>query len=255
MSVVFVLIVSVQFLNATFTSHSLEHDVFARWLNKIQGFTRCLQVIDVSFGGTEPVFPADFLLDNIQYSYVVRDYIDLLNQDIYKFEAKIKNNTLRQKDNDFIYKVCSRIILLAERTQSVLMFFNDSRNGSKRFYPLTEIVLVTPMEPKLSINHYNYININALHVFWLESNYFNRNDSVALYSIKNCLTNISIPFPFVHVRSDVKQFMSDYDVHPLLSSNARPFRASFFSCSPYVMYDKTEQRYISFYIIVDITSK
>lgn len=241
-TVVFVLIVSVQLLSATFTTYSFEHNVITRWLNKIQGFTRCLQVIDVSFAGTEQVFPTKFLLQNIQYSYVVRDYTDLLNQDIYKFEAKIENNTVAQTDYAIIYKVCSRIILLTERTQNVLWFFNDSRKRSKRFYPFTEIVLVTPTEPKFSINHYNYINFNALHVFWLESNYFSKNDTFTLNSIKNCLTNISIQFPFEHVRSDVRQFMSDYDVHPLLSSNVRPFRASFFACSPYVMYDKTKQR-------------
>lgn len=241
-SVVFVLIVSAQLLSATF-SYNFEHDVVTRWLNKIQGFTRCLQIIDVSFDDdTAQVFLTKFLLRNIQYSYIVRDYTDLLNQDIYTFEPKYKNNTIIQTEIAIIYKVCSRIIVLTERTQSVLMLFNDSRNGSKRFYPFTEIVLVTPTEPKFSINDYNYMNFNALHVVWLESNYFSNNDSFTLNSIKNCLTNISIQFPFEHVRSDVRQFMADYAVHPVLSSNVKPFRASFFACSPYVMYDKAEQR-------------
>lgn len=241
-SVVFVLIVSVQLISAFFTSYSFEHDFFAKWLNKVQGIARCLQVIDISFGETEQVFPTKFLLHNIQYSYIVRDSNDLLKQDIYKFGAKIENNQISETYNNFIYKVCSRIIVLAERTESVLNFFTDSRNGSKRFYPFTEVVLVTPTDPKFSTSHYNYITINALHVFWLESNYFRKYDTFELYSIKNCLTNISIQFPFVHDRSDVKLFMLDYAVHPLLSGKVKPFRASFFACSPYVFYDKAEHR-------------
>lgn len=241
-SVVFILISLVQLLSATFTSYSFEHDVYAKLLNKIQGFTRCLQVVDVSTDGTKQFFPTKLLLHNIQYSYIVRDDIELLNQDIYKLEAKIKKNSISQTNNSLVYKVCSRIIILTEQTQSVLQFFNDSRNGSKRFYPFTEIVLITPTFPEFSINHYNYINFNALHVFWLESNYFSANNSITINSITNCLTNISIQFPFVNDRSKLRLFMSDYDVHPLLSSNARPFRVSFFACSPYVLYDKAEQR-------------
>lgn len=215
------------------------------WLNDLKKPRNCFQVIEIDTIENSERFTSLFkdVLTSLEVTYLIRDHNELLLQNIYKFEANFINDTVEHPPNVYNFKKCNRIFVVSRNETATLELFVGSADFNKtfkRFYPLTVFLLLTPAEPQWLSIHYKDMLHQGLHVFWLESNYFNNrtNEKVVFKSIMNCLTNRTVTLPLMKQNANVTEFLNDYRVHPMLSSPKTVFRASMSEFPPYIVYLK-----------------
>lgn len=215
------------------------------WLNELKKPHNCFQAIEIDKIESSESFTSIFkdVLTSLKVSFLIRDHDDLLRQNIYDFEATFVNDTVQHPPNVHNFKKCNCIFIASRNETAIFELFENSVNHDrnyKRFYPFTVFLLISPAEPQWIPIHYKHMLHQGLHVFWLDSNYFDNitQEKVQFKSITNCLTNITVSLPLLKQNKNVTEFLADYRGHPMLTSPKTMFRASMAEFPPYIVYLK-----------------
>lgn len=177
----------------------------------------CCQIIILS---NETYPPWVFKMDT-QITYFIRTYDELINENVNNYSAKVKEN-------------CNVFIIVSKEYSRIMSIFSRIEM-KKRFYPMTKVFLLSEFKPVLSFNDLLYLNENTIHLYWIE--FWPGNCSVQ--KAVNCLTNKALDlnrydeeftfgrFSINHPFFDTEQF----------SGKTKVFRASFYHCPPYVIFN------------------
>lgn len=238
---IFLLISFKGIIGALLQSNTTETEAAAQQLTDLfYRYEECVQIV-VDEGSLLDRVPLMIRHPYMGYvSYIVRDFNELLQQNVYSYDVVfLKGPTIQQRRNATCLKQCNRIFLITRYASGVFPFFEDDRLKALRYYPFTEIMLVTAEDPRLTVNHLTYIHRYGLFVFWIESTYFQDfEEEMEFNGITNSLTRQRVLFPFrVNNVAEIKQFIMDYLVHPVVAAGS-VFRASHYNCPPYVFTDE-----------------
>lgn len=212
------------------TANSIKH--FQEFY-KTKNMFNCLQLIMSS----EPNNCFFEQILNTKFSYFVRTIENLLKQNIYMYNVLDELSTLESN-----WKSCKNLIIFINNTEQIMGILSNSTpfgDKEKRFFPFSDILVISQQEPNWKFDNLVYINDNALHVFWTSY------ENMSFSNVKYVLTNKTIPVSdYIEVNKTLKM----YQVHPFLETVQIPdnkrkvFRVSLFNCPPYVLMVNTSRQ-------------
>lgn len=184
------------------------------WFYTVIMPSNCLQLI-ISDDNILPQCIFDEMLD-LQFTHIIRTQQNLM-----------QNNARQNLDSPTftIHKQCNNLIIFSNKI--LPLFERSSFPISMRFYPSTDILLISDDVPIFLDKHLNYLNENNIRL--LSQHISNKTFS----TIKNCLTNATIQIP----RNDRNHTKSQHNVLlPLkqIPNSGKPFRISLYNCPPFV---------------------
>lgn len=179
---------------------------------------------------------------NLNTTVLVRTADEILDQNIFDYDYKFG-----WLNNNRTYKYCRTLIVISNDPGVWKSWLDNSiRPNSltqKRFYPFNNIVIVSQTYPELVSEHYDYIFMNHLQLFWfeskIESNRKSQREFLKVKQVVHLPTKKDLQFDV----QDAKQF--DEDLNQIYKAGqskvwhsfhyTHVFRSSQYYCVPYVI--------------------
>lgn len=177
------------------------------------------------------------MLNKAQSTLLVRSSNGILKQNIYNFDDDLGTNT------NTSYKSCRSVVVLSDDSDLWLNWLiGRASMYDKRFYPFNHIFIVSQTRPELMGNHYDYMYIHLLQLFWIQVKIESKENAVNLLRF-NQIQHIPTKLQLNLDTNGTEIFENDLNMILQAGSSkswksfhyTRTFRASQITCVPYVI--------------------